>query len=111
MATKNILLVFALVLSLSLTSCSGLKTKCTTNCGTGGTASVTLTISDTPPSGALFLNFDLPIASMTLTPSGGGADVTLLSTPAAYEATRLASDSRLVGTFSVAAGTYTALNI
>jgi Domain of unknown function (DUF5666) len=96
-----------------LTSCSGLQTTpCVTNCGGGGgTANVSLTLFDTPPSGALFLNFNLPIASMSLTPSGGGADVALLSTPTTYELTHLQSDSALVGTFSVASGTYTALNI
>lgn len=113
MKAKTSTLLLSLGVLLTLTSCSGLKTSvCTVNCGGGGgTANVTLTLFDTPPAGALFLNFNIPIASMSLTPSGGGADVALLSTPTTYEMTRLQSDSSLVGTFQVAAGTYTALNI
>lgn len=114
MKSKISTLLLGLGALLTLTSCSGLKQSvCTVNCGGGGggTANVTLTLFDTPPAGALFLNFNLPITSISLTPSGGGADVALLSTPTTFEMRRLQSDSSLVGTFSVAAGTYTALNI
>ncbi len=96
-----------------LASCSGAKkTVCTVNCnGGGGDATLTLTLTDTPPSGVTFLNFNLPIASISLTPSGGGADVALLSTATNYEMTRLQADSATAGSYQVAAGTYTALNI
>jgi hypothetical protein len=112
MKSKWIFGVLAICAVVMLTSCSGLPSgPCVTNCGGGGTANLSLTLFDTPPAGALFLNFNLPIASISLTPSGGGADVALLSTPTSYETTHLQSDSALVGTFQVAAGTYTTLNI
>jgi hypothetical protein len=110
-----ILIILGISAIFSLTSCSGLNSAgCTVNCGGGGgggTADVTLTLSDTPPVGALFLNFNLPISSISLTPSGGGAAISLLSTPTTYETTHLMSDSTFVSTSQVAAGTYTSLNI
>lgn len=81
------------------------------NCGGGGNATVSLTLHDSPPANASFLSFTLPIASMSLTPSSGGADVNLFSTAMSFDGTRLASDTAYVGTFQVAAGTYTTLNI
>lgn len=115
MNSKRALLLLGISAIFALTSCSGLNNVCTVNCGGGGggggNANVTLTLSDTPPAGALFLNFNLPISSISLTPSGGGADVNLLSTPTTYETTHLQSDSTLIGTTQVAAGTYTTLNV
>lgn len=115
MNSKRALLLLGISAIFALTSCSGLNNVCTVNCGGGGggggNANVTLTLSDTPPAGALFLNFNLPISSISLTPSGGGAAVSLLSAPTTYETTHLMSDSTFVSTSQVAAGTYTALNI
>lgn len=111
MNAKHSLVFLALLASLALNSCSGLPNKCTVNCTVTGNANVTLTLFDTPPSGVLFLNFNLPITSISLTPSGGGADVNLLSSLATYETTHLQSDTAFVGTYQVASGTYTALNI
>jgi hypothetical protein len=112
MSSKRVLFLLGISTVFLLTSCSGSKTVCTVNCGGGGgNANVTLTFSDTPPAGALFLNLNLPVSSISLTPSGGGADVNLLSTSMTYETTHLQSDSTLIGTTQVSAGTYTTLNV
>jgi hypothetical protein len=94
------------------TSCSGPGSGggCQVNCGGGGNANVTVTLLDTPPANTSFVNFNLPIAAISLTPQSG-VDVNLTSASTTYEITRLQSDSTLVGTVQVPAGTYTALNV
>jgi hypothetical protein len=103
-----------LLTAFSITSCSGPKTQCTTNCVQQGTASVSISITDTPPANTSIMSFTMPILGVTLTPSGGGSKVPLFSPSSAanFELTRLQSDSDLVATnVSVAAGTYTAVNV
>ena len=105
-------LLFVLLLaSVSLAACSGTITgPCTVNCGVNGNANVSVTFLDAPPSNTAFVSFNLPISLISLTPQTG-ADVNLTSAAATFEVTRLQSDSAMIGTFSVPAGTYTALNI
>jgi uncharacterized protein DUF4382 len=103
--------VFAAVLSLS--SCSGLHNRCVTNCGGNGNASLSVSISDTPPTNTTVLSFTLPIVGISLT-SSSGSQVSVLSSGTAsnFELTRLQSDSDVIVTnASVAAGTYTAVNV
>ena len=78
-------------------------------CVVSGNANMSLTLLDAPPTNTAFINFNLPISLISLTPQTG-ADVNLLSTAATFEITRLQSDSSLIGTFQVPAGTYTSLN-
>ncbi len=107
-------LFVALIAAASLASCSGLKTPCTVNCGGGsGNSSLSLTISDTPPTGTTILSFNLPIIGITLTPSSGSQVSVFSSNPSAnFDLTRLQSDSNLItSNVTVAAGTYTALNV
>jgi hypothetical protein len=99
-----------LLAAFSLSSCSGpIAVVCTVNCGGGGNANLSLTLLDAPPTNTAFINFNLPISLISLTPQTG-ADVNLLSTPVTYEITRLQSDSTAIGTFAIPAGTYTKLN-
>src|SRR5579859_4722363 len=103
--------VFAAILSLS--SCSGVKNRCVTNCTPSGNASLSVSISDTPPTNTTVLSFTLPIVGISLT-SSSGSQVSVLSsgTAANFELTRLQTDSDVVVTnASVAAGTYTAVNV
>jgi len=115
MNSKRTLFILGISAIFILTSCSGSKsTVCTVNCGGGGNSSLSLTISDTPPSGTTILSFTLPVLGISLTPSGGGSQVSVFSSnPSAdYELTRLQSDSNLVAAkVPVAAGTYTAINV
>lgn len=103
---------FAAILSLS--SCSGVKNPCTSNCGGGGgNASLSVSISDTPPTNTTVVSFTLPIVGISLT-SSSGSQVSVFSTGTAanFELTRLQSDSDLVVSNAlVAAGTYTAVNV
>jgi hypothetical protein len=104
------LLLVLLFSSFSLAACSGPKGAIVPP-GGGGNANVTVTFFDAPPANTSFINFNLPISSISLTPQSG-ADVTLTPTTAPfYEVTRLQSDSSIIGTFQVPTGTYTALNI
>jgi hypothetical protein len=101
--------VFAAILSLS--SCSGVHNRCVTNCVVNGNASLSVSISDTPPANTTVVSFILPIVGISLTPSSG-SQVSVTSTAANFELTRLQSDSDVVITnASVAAGTYTAVNV
>jgi Domain of unknown function (DUF4382) len=106
-----VLVVFAAMVALS--SCSGLGNVCTTNCGGGGSAGLSLTISDTPPTNTSVVSFSLPIIGITLTPSSGSAVPVFAPTSAAsYELTRLQSDTSMIAAnVKVAAGTYTAVNV
>ncbi len=98
-----------------LTSCSGQKSSvCTVNCGGSGNSSLSLTISDTPPAGTSILSFTLPVLGISLTPSGGGSQVSVFSSNPStdFELTRLQSDSNLISTkVPVAEGKYTAVNV
>jgi Domain of unknown function (DUF4382)/Domain of unknown function (DUF5666) len=96
-----------------LSSCSGLKNACTVNCGGGGNATLSLTISDTPPTNTSVVSFSLPIIGITLTPSSGSAVSVFSSNPSTdFELTRLQTDTNLVkANVTIAAGTYTAVNV
>lgn len=112
MNSKKSLLLIALVATLGLSSCSGLKNPCTTDCG-GGDSALSLTISDTPPTNTNIVSFSLPIIGITLTPSSGSAVSVFSSNPSTdYELTRLQADTNLITTnVKIAAGTYTAVNV
>ena len=109
---KCVSLLLVAVAAMSLTSCSGLNSTCTTNCNPGN-ANVTVTIFDTPPTGTTVLSFNLPIVGISLTPSSG-SNVSIYSptTVQPTELTRLQTDSSLlVSAASVPSGSYTSLNI
>jgi len=74
---------------------------------------LSVSISDTPPPNTTVLSFTLPIIGISLTSSSGSqVSVFSSSTPANFEMTRLQTDSDVVVTnASVAAGTYTAVNV
>ena len=105
-------LVFAVVAAvLSLSSCSGVHNRCTTNCVVNGDALLSVSISDTPPANTTILSFTLPITGIKLTTSTG-TDVSVFGSTANFELTRLQSDSDVVVTnASVPAGTYTSLTV
>ena len=112
MKKSSICLVLAAVLPLA--SCSGVKSGGSGGGGGGGgtgNATLSITLYDTPPSGIDLLSFTLPIAGIGLTPSSG-SQVAITPAVSQVEATHLQTDSALiVDAFSVAAGSYTALNV
>ena len=105
-------LVFAVIAAvLSLSSCSGVKDRCVTNCVPTGNAALSISISDTPPANTTILSFTLPITGIKLTTSTG-TDVSVFGSTANFELTRLQSDSDVVVTnASVPTGTYTSLTV
>jgi Domain of unknown function (DUF4382) len=107
-------MVFAvLAATLSLSSCSGVQNRCVTNCNVSGNALLSVSISDLPPVNTTVLSFTLPIVGISLT-SSSGSQVSVLSSGTAsnFELTRLQTDSDVVvSNASVAAGTYTAVNV
>jgi hypothetical protein len=109
MNRRNVFTVTLLLAAFSLTSCSGAKTS---GGGGGGKASLSLSISDSAPANTALMSFNLPVLGVTLTPSGGGTAVSVVSSTANFELTRLQSDSALVAAkVSVAGGSYTAVNV
>jgi hypothetical protein len=119
MNSKCFAAVVALAAIFALTSCSGVKTPCTVNCGGGGgTASLNLVLAAvpfTPPPGTSILSYAVVINSVSLTPSTGGSVVTIPLNAATYSAdlTRLTSDSSFLGQLStsVPSGTYNQITL
>jgi hypothetical protein len=111
MRSKWYLGLFAICSAAVLSSCSGLNSGgCVTNCG-GGNANLTITLYDTPPTGVSVLSFTLPIAGISLTPATGSPVAVPTAVPSA-EIVRLQTDSTvIVDAASVAADTYTAINV
>ena len=101
----------ALLVLFALTSCSGPKTPCTTNCVQNGNATVSMTMIATPltpPPGTNILSMTAAINGVTLTPTTGSAQNLNLPVPFEVDFTRLQSDSVFLGTLaSIPAGTYT----
>lgn len=79
-------------------------------------ALVSLTVTDTPPTGVTVLFFQLSISAAMLTSSSGGS-VSLLPSnnginePIPVNVTQLQTDSAFLGTGPVPPGTYTGLNV
>ncbi len=123
MISKFRVTLVALAAIFALTSCSGVKTPCTVNCGGGGggTASLNLVLAAvpfTPPPNTSILSFAVVVNSVSLTPSTGGSDVTIplnltSGQPYSVDLTRLQSDSAFLGQFinSVPAATYNQLSL
>src|SRR5437870_11940075 len=103
----SILLVLAV---FALNSCSGSPNGTTSP--PPGTANVTVTVTDAPPTGVSFLSFNVPITAVSLTSSAGAiVNVVTPSTPILLDMIRLQSDSAALGTFQIPADTYTKLTI
>jgi hypothetical protein len=99
---------------LSVSSCSGLKTVCTVNCGTGGgngTGSVIVTVTSTPSQTFYFPYLEWEILSVDLINSSGSATIVSGVLPP-LDFARLQTDSQFLGiSKSVPAGSYTSAKI
>lgn len=108
--------LFLCFTALALGACSGLGNAGKGGGGGGGGGSngtLDVTMIDTaPPAGASVLSFRATITGVSVTPSSG-SPVALNLSPASpvVELTRLQSDSALLGSFSVASGTYTGMSV
>jgi len=118
MNSRNYLVFAVLAATLSLSSCSGVKTPCTTCGGGGGTASLNLTLAAAPlvpPPGTSLLSFAVTLNSVSLTPASGGSavNIPLNATTYSVDLTRLQSDSSFLGQVmsNVPAGTYNKVTV
>lgn len=118
MNAKRSAVLVAVAAIFLLTSCSGTKNRCVTNCGGNGDATLSLTLAAvplTPPPGTSILSFVVIINSVSLTPSAGGSAVAINLNSGSYsvDLTRLQSDSSFLGiaSASVPAGTYNQVKV
>jgi hypothetical protein len=98
-----------LLAALSMSSCSGAKNKCTTNCVVGGNATVSFTlVADTLPANPSILSFKVSIIGIALVPTTGSS-VTLQSATPVVDLMRPQSDTAFLGALvaNVPPGTYT----
>lgn len=102
--------------AVGLVGCSGSPKPCTTNCGPGGTATLSLTLTAVPlatPPNTNLLSFFVDINTITLTPATGAAvNVPLNATTIGVDLVKLQSDSIFLGTVAtVPAGSYSSLTV
>src|SRR5579863_3045772 len=79
-----------------------------------GSAPVTLTMTDDPPSGVSVLFFQVSLTSATLTPAAGMAStspVSLIENPIEIDVTQLQALSAFLANTSVPGGTYSSLSL
>ncbi|MGA2810948.1 MAG: hypothetical protein ABSG16_06070 [Candidatus Acidiferrum sp.] len=114
--TKTLFL-FALLVAMTMTACSGLEDRGGGGGGGGGgtnpgDATLSFTLQATPlaaPPDTNILSYVLVVGGATLTPASGS--VINIPGPFTFDMTRLESDSAFLGTASVPAGTYTSLTV
>lgn len=95
--------------ALTFTGC-GSSTSSTSSTGTTANgATMVVTAGDAPLNSILSAN--VTVSGIRLTPSGGGSDVTVLSTSRTIELSSLGAIQEPIETENVAAGTYGAVNI
>src|SRR4029077_15509612 len=114
----NFRLAFAalLLLSVALASCSGLPKTCTVNCGGGGNATLSVTLTTaplTPPPNTNLLSFIVDVNTITLTSSTGtNVNIPLNNTSFSGYLPKLQSDSVFLGTSAtVPAGSYASMTV
>jgi hypothetical protein len=79
-----------------------------------GSAPVTVTMTDDPPSGVSVLFFQVSLTSATLTPAAGStsmSSVSLIENPIQIDVTQLQALSAFLANENVPAGTYSSLNL
>jgi len=118
MKSLKTLVFLTLFTAMALSSCSGTKTACTSNCTGSGTASVSATLAAapfTPPPGTNILSFAITLNGIFLTPTSGGSNVNIPLNGATYvvDLTKLQSDSAFLGQVlaSVPAGAYNKITV
>ena len=107
----SVALLCTALLSL-LTSCG--STSPVHSIPASGSAPVTLTMTDNPPSGVSVLFFQVSLTSATLTPATGMAStspVSLIENPVEIDVTQLQALSAFLANESVPAGSYSGLSL
>src|SRR5262252_3983344 len=86
-------------------SCSGSMT----NPLRPGASALSVTVTDTPPTGVTVLSFEVSVTGATLNP--GGVDLLAGRGPVRIEVEELETESAFLNTAGVSPGTYTSLNL
>lgn len=112
MNRKASLVVLLLTTVLSLAACSGggsasIGGNSNPAPSSGGTAPVSFTMRDAPPAGVTVLSFEVTLTAATLQPG----NVSLLASPMDIEVKRLETETALLSTINVPAGTYTSITV
>ncbi|MCL4523738.1 MAG: DUF5666 domain-containing protein [Acidobacteria bacterium] len=68
---------------------------------------MTVTVGDTPPAGVTIISMEVTISGAVLQPG----NVSLISSPVTFEMHRLETETALLSSLSVPAGTYTSINV
>jgi hypothetical protein len=68
---------------------------------------MTVTVGDTPPAGVTIISLEVTITGAVLQPG----NVSLVSSPVTFEMHRLETETALLSSLSVPAGTYTSINV
>lgn len=74
-----------------------------------GASMLSVTVTDTPPTGVTVLSFEVSVTGATLNP--GGVDLLAGRGPVRVEVEQLETESAFLSTANVAPGTYTSLNL
>ena len=108
---SSLALLSSLLISLLVAGCSGGSSSdvVTPPPPQLGTSSVRVNFGDAPADS--IVAFEITITSVTLTPSGGGAAVTVLSTPTRIELTHLSATVEPLRILNVQEGSYTSATI
>ena len=113
---RRVVAVLIFLSAVALISCSGLPKTCTVNCGGGGNATLSVTMTAaplTPPPNTNLLSFIVDVNTITLTSSTGtNVNIPLNNTSFRVDLTKLQSDSAFLGTSAtVPAGSYTSMTV
>jgi hypothetical protein len=90
-----------------LTACGGGGSSSAPPLPQASTAPMTVTVGDTPPAGVTIISLEVTITGAVLQPG----NVSLVSSPVTFEMHRLETETALLSSLSVPAGTYTSINV
>ncbi len=113
MKSPKTLVFLTLFTAMALSSCSGTKTACTSNCTGSGNGSVSVTmVADTLPANPSILSLQVTIIGITFTSSAGTNQSVTLNPAITLDLMRLQSDTAFLGTFAnIPSGQYTSATL
>ena len=108
-AGQTTLSILAMGITVVAVACGGMSSSIMTTPGTTAQTLTQVKIGDAPASRVI--DFEVTISSISLTPSGGGSAIQILSSPRHLELTHLSATSELLSLLKVPQGTYSSASI